>query len=420
MSKAIKDLIVFFALLTPCMPKIGISEEITILPIEILLFLLFPFILKYNKFRVQRLLYGVWVTILVSTLLSCIMIPNLGGVLRGIKELIYIPIAYVTYKCNWLSWKHISYSFICASCISFVFLASAGFSFSSMSIWDNSLLLSGMSNKYLDVRSFSIVNIDRGAHGIFSNYCSLALCSTFIAYRKKEIRKIVLIIVLLLVCSCVGMSVSREGLIVFFSVIASFVFCKFKEGKIRTHIGLYLFITFFLLVIIYVINEYGENIALVQKLLYTQQSVEDSGEEGNIALRIGGWAVFFRSLFYYPYMAIIGYGFNNMYYESFLDFARLYKFRYVTGPESFFVECLMYGGIIALFFGIRWWRQIYIIICKVSDGNIKFFSKGLFWGLLFVNTFSGASIVSDMLYCQFLVFIGLIIREVTLNTKFRV
>ena len=399
------------------MPKIGLSEEITMFPIEMFLFILFPFTIKYNKLLLQKLLFGLWFVILISTLLSCIMIPSLGGILRAVKELIYIPIMYMAYKCNWLSWKHLSYTFICASLITFAFLIQAGFSFASMSIWDNSLLLSGMSNKYIDIHSLSIVNIERGAHGIFSNYCSLALCSSLIAYYKKEIKLTVLLLVFLLACTSVGMSVSREGLVVFSAVIIGYLLCIQKKGNFWTHSGFYFIGLVILSVIIYVINEYGDNIALVQKILYTQQSMEDSGEEGNIALRIGGWTVFFQSLMLYPFMAIIGYGFNNLYYESFLDFAKGYKFRFVTGPESFFVECLMYGGIFALYFGIRWWWRIYQLFNNIRNRNISYFTKGLFWGLLFVNSFSGASIVSDMLYCQFLIFLGLITRELNLENS---
>ena len=417
MTKAIRNLIIILALITPCMPKIGLSEEITMFPIEMFLFILFPFTIKYNKLLLQKLLFGLWFVILISTLLSCIMIPSLGGILRAVKELIYIPIMYMAYKCNWLSWKHLSYTFICASLITFAFLIQAGFSFASMSIWDNSLLLSGMSNKYIDIHSLSIVNIERGAHGIFSNYCSLALCSSLIAYYKKEIKLTVLLLVFLLACTSVGMSVSREGLVVFSAVIIGYLLCIQKKGNFWTHSGFYFIGLVILSVIIYVINEYGDNIALVQKILYTQQSMEDSGEEGNIALRIGGWTVFFQSLMLYPFMAIIGYGFNNLYYESFLDFAKGYKFRFVTGPESFFVECLMYGGIFALYFGIRWWWRIYQLFNNIRNRNISYFTKGLFWGLLFVNSFSGASIVSDMLYCQFLIFLGLITRELNLENS---
>lgn len=41
------------------------------------------------------------------------------------------------------------------------------------------------------------------------------------------------------------------------------------------------------------VSIYGEYIPLVNKILYTQEAISTTGNEGNIELRIGAWKLFF-------------------------------------------------------------------------------------------------------------------------------
>ncbi|MEB3376000.1 hypothetical protein SFC43_32845 [Bacteroides sp. CR5/BHMF/2] len=56
-----------------------------------------------------------------------------------------------------------------------------------------------------------------------------------------------------------------------------------------------------LAVLISVVIIYGEYIPLVNKILYTQEAISTTGNEGNIELRIGAWRLFFSSLVDNPF-----------------------------------------------------------------------------------------------------------------------
>lgn len=404
------SIVLIFALITPCIPKIGISEQITVYPSEICLLLSFPFLLFSRKFEVQKDLYVLWGVILLSTILSQLFMQNLGSILRCIKELVYIPIVYLAYKSKWLKWNHISYFFILSSIINLSYIAVSGFTVSSLNIWDTDTMFSGLSNKYFDLRSLSIVHLEgKGSHNIYSDYCSIALCSTIFAYKRKQVNRKILITVSLLALTCVGMSVSREGLIVMGSMLLFYYFARFKYQKISLLqiTALILIILCIVVIVIY----FGDRIAIVQKILYTQKSISDTGQESNIALRIGAWKVYFESILNYPHMLLIGYGYNFEYYQSYLTFHTSNAF--VAIPESLFVECVMCGGLISLLFGIKFWISIFIIIDKVKRSSNRYALKGLFCGLLFGSIFSGAAVFSDLLYGQILLLLGMILRETT-------
>lgn len=156
-------------------------------------------------------------------------------------------------------------------------------------------------------------------------------------------------------------------------------------------------------------SRYYDNIAIIQKIQYTKDSISENGSEGNIALRIAGWKVYFESIIRNPIMIFIGYGYNYEYYETFLTFHISGSF--VAIPESFFIECMLCGGITALFFGIMFWISMYEVFSLPKNKSIKFALRGLFVGLLFGNLFSGAAVFGDLLYCHLLILMGLLLRD---------
>lgn len=410
LSNALIYILLVLALLTPCMPKIGISENITIFPVEIhLLFGAFIF-MPYIKFKIQKILLTIWLIILLSTLFSQLSIINAGSVMRCLKEIIYIPIVYLVYISKWVDWKHLSYIFCLAFVINILFIFSIGFSFSNLNIWDSDTLFSGLSGHYLNLNSFDIVKIEgKGSHGVWASYCVLALAATLIGHEQGTIKNILLYLVVFFVIISIGMTVSREGLLSLIILFLSYMLVKLKTKNMFSFF-LFLFSAIIVVVLIYfVIDKYGGNIAIVQKLLYTQDAISATGEESNIALRIGAWRVYAESILRNPIMLIFGYGYNYGYYQSFLDFKVSYQ--YVPIPESFFIECVLCGGLVCLFFGIRFWRCFYNIIDRERSSNIRLISKGLFLGLLVGSIFSGAAIFADLLYCQFLIFLGIFLRK---------
>lgn len=129
-----------------------------------------------------------------------------------------------------------------------------------------------------------------------------------------------------------------------------------SKGQLQISPNFILLVAVIVSAVIYVIVQYGEEIAIVQKVLYTQKSLNSNGSEGNIAMRIGGWIVYFKSIIANPLYLIVGYGFNTDAYLAIVkDIARPYGDKWVPIPESFFVETLMYGGLLCFYFGIRLW-----------------------------------------------------------------
>ena len=409
--KRIVNLILLLVLVTPCIPKIGFNN-ITIYPSEILLLLFIIPLIKFNKFKIQKDLFYIWLLITISTLYSFVNNIDFGGLMRCIKEIIYIPILYIAYKQESIQLKHLSYIFIIASIINLIFLFSQGFNFNSINIWDKELMSTGLSNRYLDLTSLTIHTLPNGSHGIWGNYCALILCGTIIAYKWKQINLSLLSVVFIFVCLNLALSVSREATISFFLVCIAFFYSESNiKGKIKIRPKFIVIASIIIIALIWLIYKYGEKMLIVQKILYTMDSINDTGNESNIQLRINGWIVFFESLAKYPFMILSGYGYNLENYSSFLDFARIkYGNTFVALPESFFIQNFCYGGFICFLLGFKFWKHLYEIIKNTREKYMRQISFGLFYALLFTNTFSGASIVSDLLYGQVLIFIGIIIR----------
>ena len=143
----IYNFLLFLALISPCIPKVQISKDITMFPYEIVALLCFPFLLRTIKFSIQRCFFAVWLLILFATLISQVDVYSVGGVMRCVKELIYIPLMYIAYRSRWLNYKLIVKVFCVACFINLFYLFSEGFRFGVLDIWNNETMSSGMSNK---------------------------------------------------------------------------------------------------------------------------------------------------------------------------------------------------------------------------------------------------------------------------------
>ena len=370
---------------------------------------------KYCKMKIQWDLLVIWCLIFVCTILSFVIVPSWGGLMRCVKEMLYIPLLFWVYKNSYIQIKHLLYVFFIAFVVNLLFVLANGFSFSFIDIWDGEKMASGMSNCVLNVSTMSISKIEgAGAHGIWGNYCSLMVCAALFAYKNNQISLKFLIVVFACTLMNFVMSVSREAFISFaFVVLFYFIANNFnKRKKFRISPKYFLLFIVFIVGLVSIVKKYGDNIAIVQKIIYTQQSVSDMGTEGNVQLRINGWKVFFTSLWYNPIKVLIGYGYNIENYITYLtfDIARD-RTSYVSLPESFFVEMIFFGGFFCLLYGIKFWKDLKKIINKIESKTNRLILLGIFWGLLCVNTFSGASIISDLLYSQFLIFLGIIVRD---------
>ena len=406
-----EKVILFLVLLVPCMPKIMITEGVTMYPAEILLAVCFPFLAKYIKLPVQKYILYVWIFILLSTIISCFYILNTGGLMRCYKEIIYIPILILAYKNKTLRLKHILYFYIIACLVNYFILVDYGFNLTDYSIWNKELLSSGLSNRYVDL-SMNMGILPGGSHGIWLQYNVLCLSISIIAYHIDKVSKYLVGSVIFFFISNLAISASREGLISAFLLVLGCLFShSVKNGKLKLKGSTIVVLFAIIMLVIGMVSYLGESLGMVQKIMYTVESLNDSGQEQNVTLRLNAWKVFLLSLIEYPYMIIWGYGFNGDYYQSFLSFVpNSIKNNFVAIPESFFVETFMYGGILCFIYGIKFWKSIYIYIQKCTNLKIRYILFGLFWGLLFGNMFSGASIICDVLYSQFLIFMGVIYR----------
>lgn len=410
----LEKIILFLVLLIPCMPKIMVSEGITMYPAEFLLIIAFPFIAKRTiKTKIQKYMLVIWAFISFATLLSFIYMPNIGGLLRCYKEIIYIPILWLAYKNSKLQFTHLLYFFIIASIVNFAILASLGFSLSGYDIWDTDVLSSGMSNRCIVLPSCKLDRLPGGSHGIWLQYNVLCLCFLIFAYKFEKVSKVLTVAVLLFFTANLAISASREGLIsAFFLGIGYFMARSVKKNRLAFKLSTVFVIVVIVAIGIGVVTYFGDSLGMVQKISYTFESLQDNGQESNITLRINAWKVYFLSLIEFPYMALIGYGFNIDYYSSFLTLvAKDFRGNFVPIPESFFVEIFMYGGVVCFIFGIKLWRSIYAFFKSFVNLKNRYLLMGVFTGLLFGNIFSGATIISDVVYSQFFIFLGLLMKN---------
>lgn len=412
--KTLQDFILFIALITPCMPKVGIAEKVSLYPVEILLILVFPFLIN-RKFYLKKQLLFFWGCISLSTLFSFSYGPlDIGGAMRCVKGMIYIPLIYIALNSTKFSYRDMGIILIPAAIINVVFYMAQGFSFSSMNIWDSEMLVSGLSRWTYVLSSNRLVIQSGGTHGIWGNYNVLALCAAWLAYMSRRTSKIVFVGSLLAAMVSLSMAVSRESLIVFFCLLLGYFFGNsVRNGRIYISMKAYIFLAVFIASIVWVFMRYGEYFAIFQKLQYTADSINDTGTEENAQLRLGAWYMFFTSLIEYPWAIFTGFGFNLENYSEYLKEVSLMdrNVHFVTLPESFFVEAWAFGGVFCFVSAIQYWRKIYALFKVEVVQTRKLLLKGLFFGLLIANTISGASIISDLLYGQFLIFIGFYLRE---------
>ena len=406
----INKFILFLALITPAMPKLKIAEGLTMYPLEIFLLLFFPLLFRKIRLKIQFFLFALWTITLLSTLVSFSRIVDFGGFFRCIKGIIYIPLVYLVYqmfKNKTFNFKYVIYIFILASVNNLFILIANGIDFVNLNIWDVKVIGSGLSNRFLDLKTFKIGTIESGAHGIWGNYCVIIFSLSLYLKLSKKIGNKLFIITLICFILDIGMSVSRETMITFILVFGSLFFVKDeKNTNLRNKTALSWIFIFAILIII-TIGLWGDKLPIVQKILYTQESIQDSGTENNFQLRINGWFVYFESLIRNPERIFIGYGYNLESYANYVSFAkRSYQDSYVALPESFFIQTFCYGGILCLVLGILFWVEIFKTCHHTKIKNLRIILLFYFIGLLIGNTISGASILSDVLYCQILMLLG--------------
>jgi O-antigen ligase len=419
----IEKFILFLAILTPAMPKLQFVDGITIYLLEIVLLLYFPIGWKNIRLKYQKTLLAIWLIMLLSTIYSQLYCLDIGGILRCIKGLLYIPLGYIMCKYvlnNRPNIRIVFYVFILATICNVLNLLYNGLDLANMGtlVWDNKLIGAGLSNRFWDIKTMSLGTIPGGAHGIWGNYCVLVFTVCLCCRVKHEINFSLFLVVTFCLLLNSALSVSRESLISLLFTLLALLYTgthihglKIKVHRFVLYSAIVLLTVFFLL--IYYFADYFQ---VINKVLYTFKAIEESGEESNIMLRVNAWKVYFESLSLFPSKILTGYGFNLDNYNSYLDFAyRAYKDAFVPLPESFFVQLFCFGGIFCLIKGLKLWREIFFILKSIKLRMERNIYLGYFVGFLIVNMFSGASLLSDMLYCQMILFWGYLLACQKIN-----
>ena len=419
----IEKIILFLAVLTPTMPKIQLVDGVTIYLLEIVLFFYFPIGWRNIRLKYQKTLLVIWLIMLLSTIYSQLYCLDIGGILRCIKGLLYIPLGYMICKYVLIYRPDISivfYVFILATICNVLNLLYNGFDLANMGklVWDNKLIGAGLSNRFWDIRTMSLGTIPGGAHGIWGNYCVLVFAISLCCRVKHEIKLSLFLVVTFCLLINSALSVSRESLISLLFTLLALLYTGIHIHGLKVEVHRFVLYSAIILLTVFsfLIYYFSDYFQVINKVLYTFKAIEDSGEESNIMLRVNAWRVFFESLYLFPLKIFTGYGFNLNNYNSYLDFAyRTYKDTFVPLPESFFVQLFCFGGIFCLLKGLKLWKEMFFILKSIKLRMERNIYLGYFLGFLVVNLFSGASLLSDMLYCQMILFLGYLLACQRIN-----
>lgn len=405
-----------FLLFLPLTPKLNISGNIYINPMEILLiiYILFSvFIFRKNIFaihQIQIFFLSIFVIELFFTIISLDHFFDITGIMKLIKYIIYLPVLYIGYKyMKYEYFKKIVLIGILAMIVNII-----QFFYSVMvngfSIWNIKSLSSGFVNKYIEISTLSLQTIQSGAHAIWGDYCVLIFTITFALFIDKKINSKIFLFTVFLMLVNLSLSVSRTSFLTLFVVLGLlsfyYLFIIKRIKKMFLWSGI-----LFILALVFIIINYGDSIPAVQKILYTINSFQSSGQESNISARLEGWVVALYSLVQKPYTIFIGSGYNTDLFMSRLQQANEYfgYTKFPSEPESFYLESLMYGGLFALMSLILFSYSVLKVSFK------KYTTISLYFGFFFiaeiiVNITSGSNMKGDLLMFHILLIIGYIIQ----------
>lgn len=391
------------------LPKLLINEGTNIYVPEIFLFLgiIFFGYRQFLAYKEQKLLLIMFGSILFFSIVAQINIADFSSILKSFKELLYIPIIY------WASriknrdkvLKHLVF----IGCIALVI--NLGFYITNFSqentIWSGAeSLSSGMSNRAFDLSTLKLVQLPGLAHGIWGSYCVLIFIVACSLYSNKKITLTLFLGVVFLFSVNMVISVSREALLILSLILFSYL-CMPQRKNI------YKFIIIFCTVgLITGVWLYGESLPIVQKLVYTANSVSADGTEGNIQLRLNTWSAYFQFIGENLQYFFAGLGLSP---DNFYNHVKYFsEGQIVPVPESALVYMQAYGGLLSSISLVILFRIAYKQINTRSEYKlIKYF----FLGILVTNLFSSVSMFSDLLYAHLCLVYGLVVLNNTFYEK---
>ncbi len=411
-------LIYFILLTTPIIPKIKIVEGVYIYPVEIILVgycLLLVYrgklpILIYQS-RATRYLFYYWTVIVFFTIVNFPFYPNLADLLRSIKGLVYIPAIFIGFKFRKTLLRDMLAAGVISLSLNYIYYLTTIYPQYGLEIWQPEALFAGMSNKYLDVLTMSLGLIPKGAHGIYGDYLVLLIAVVLFLSSRGQLKYPFALILLLFLNVSILFTVSRASLVTsisywFLVILVYLAYKNIRLKKLLFLLALILIIGGFLMFTYFHIEI--NQLPLIQKLVYTINSINLKGSESNIQLRIGAWLTAFLGIIENPFRLIVGCGYNFSCIADYMTKASkmYYIDTMVPIPESLFVLALQFGGLLGLALLLLFiWEIIFLGFRNRRITYSRLFGL-LFIAMLPANIFSGAPLIADLLYGQILMLIG--------------
>gem|GEM_PF-1179028 len=395
-----QNIIVYSVILSAFIPKLVITEGVNIFLPELFMFVGLVFGFKqFILYSEQRLLLGIFLCMVLFSIISQASVVDFGAILRSVKEIIYIPIIYWASKIR--NTQKVLKNLVLFGCVALlinILMYMMNFSVANTIFSDAETLSSGMSNRGIDIFSLKLVQLNGLAHGIWGSYCVLIFTLAISLKQSGVIKRKHLYIVGALFFINIVITVSREAILILV-VVYTLSFLRSKKSILKRGWILVVFA-----IIITGIVIFGSDLPAVQKISYTIDSFSNNGSESNISLRINTWAAYFNFLSHNVQYILFGLGFSPV---NFYNHISPYTHADIVNvPESAVVYCQAYGGIIAT---ICLLSLIAAAAFKINKNSPYKLIKYFFIGVIITNCVSGVSMFSDLLYAHLCVVYGLLI-----------
>ena len=417
--------ILLFLLLTiPISFKIEIAPNIRFLLQEPFI-IFFVFACNYNIRKIQKNSYPFLffniaiILIVISTLISLFFYFDVVGLIKGLKYLIYGLAVFTLFNNpKFLTVKLIDkvlkYGFLCVSFsliyyfITFLILDISWDSYVSKSTWISRFMPTGLSNLTFKLSSLSFYR-SGGNHGIYGSYLVVLLILSLFKFFKSRYRKSKLLVLLILVN--LSFITSRESILLLFLTIFFYVFHHFltrdwvnKKAILFSSIGVFLFLFVFII--------WSPEIVILHKIEHMVKVISETGGLDRSAnYRFNTWHLLFSFLIMNPWNIITGIGFNRTRLGEILDHQERIigqELFHVDLPESIYVACLGYGGILSFLCIILFFISLFYLL--YNSGKISRLFSFLLLGLMITNA-TGASLFAELFISQFGIVCALLIYK---------
>lgn len=363
------------------------------------------FVRYYISFSAQKVLAAFFIVMVMVTLLSQLyyMSSEFAGYIKIFKLIIYLPVVYLSYRFFSQSQKEESCRFIVKICIAAMIinltLTIVNIRIYGAGIWYVEAISSGLSNKFYVLSYPFFESTLAGAHGIWMIY--LASVLIFLAHSGRG-NYLLFYIFMALLSANILLSVSREGLLILLLTFFGFLVDSFKRRD-----GLKVLVPLLLLVFIAIAAsiKYQISFSIIEKIEYTIEAFKGGGE-ANISNRLNVWRAYFLGissgdLMDVLYNTLFSSGYNLSNFELILRQGGG-VLPLVMLPESLILLSHAYSGFLGLLCVLLYFWLIVVMAVR----SRSYTALGYIFGLVVINIFFGASMLSDTAYIYTLIVLG--------------